>query len=504
MKINKVSNLVIKLSFKTSIFPTNNSYRMKKISLFLVVLFLIAPHAIQVSQADVPNFKWMKDVGAQTFPKSIKTYYANDYGAVGDAMFDCTESIQKVIDQCAAGGGGTVSFHPGIYLTGSIFIKSNVIFNIPKGTMLLGSQNISDYKQIPTRVAGIEMTWPAALVNVIGQQNAAITGEGVINGKGKVFWDKYHSMRKDYDSKGLRWIVDYDCERPRGILISDCKNVTIKDIVIYQPGFWSLHILYSNHVTVDNIIISNNIEGQGPSTDGIDIDSSSKILVQNCNINCNDDNFCLKSGRDADGLRVNRPCEYVVIRDCIAGYGDGLFTCGSETSGGIHDIVAYNLKGIGTKTGLRFKSTIQRGGTIENIYLTNIEMIGVKYPLIVDLNWNPAYSTSKLPAGYNQDSIPDYWKKMLLPVDPKIGTPKFRNVYFNNIKATQALTCIKVIGVETETIDNFQFKDAYFEGKEAGNISWANDWVLDNFTVKAENKQPLVLENNKNVKPNYK
>jgi polygalacturonase len=475
---------------------------MKRISLFLIVLSALASQSIRAKQADVPNFNWMKDVGAQTSPKSIKTYYANDFGAIGDAVFNCTEAIQKVIDQCAAAGGGTVTFHPGMYLIGSIFIKSNVIFNIPRGTMLLGSQNISDYKQIPTRVAGIEMNWPAALVNLIGQQNAAITGEGVINGKGKIFWDKYRNMRKEYDPKGLRWIVDYDCERPRGILISDCKNVTVKDIVLYQPGFWSLHILYSNHITVDNIIISNNIEGKGPSTDGIDIDSSSKILVQNCNINCNDDNFCLKAGRDADGLRVNRPCEFVVIRNCIAGYGDGLFTCGSETSGGIHDIVAYNLKGIGTKTGLRFKSTIQRGGTIENIYLSNIEMIGVNYPFIVDLNWNPAYSSSVLPKAYKPDSIPTYWRTMLLPVDPKIGTPKFRNVYFNNINSTQAVTCVKVTGIKTGTIDNFQFKNAHFEGKEAGNITWANDWVLDNFGVKAENSGQLVIENCKNVKLN--
>ena len=475
---------------------------MKKISFFLIILFIAAIQSVKAKKTDVPNFKWMKDVGAQTSPKPNKTYYANDFGAVGDAVLNCTESIQKVIDQCAANGGGTVTFHPGIYLTGSVFIKSNVIFNIPRGTMLLGSQNILDYKQIPTRVAGIEMNWPAALVNIVDQQNAVISGEGVINGEGKIFWDKYRSMRKEYDPKGLRWIVDYDCERPRGILISNCKNVTIKDIVLNQPGFWSLHILYSNHVTVNNIIISNNIEAKGPSTDGIDIDSSGKILVQNCNINCNDDNFCLKAGRDADGLRVNRPCEFVVIRNCIAGYGDGLFTCGSETSGGIHDIVAYNLKGIGTKTGLRFKSTIQRGGTIENIYLTNIEMIGVNYPFIVDLNWNPAYSSSKLSKDYNPDSIPAYWKKMLLPVDPKIGTPKFRNVYMNNINATQALTCIKVTGIETGTIDNFQFKNSHFEGKQAGSISWANDWVFDNFSVKAANKEQLVLENCKNVKLN--
>lgn len=473
---------------------------MKKFSLILIVLFLSAFSVPITAQNEIPNFKWMNDVGAKSFPSSDKTYFVNDFGALGDAVFVCTEAIQKTIDICAANGGGKVTFHPGIYLTGSIFIKSNVNLEIPRGTTLQGSQNIADYKKIDSRIAGIEMNWPSALVNIIGQKNAAVSGTGVINGKGKIFWDKYWNMRKEYDPKGLRWIVDYDCERPRGILVSDCENVTVKDIVLYQPGFWSLHILYSNHITVDNIIISNNIEGHGPSTDGIDIDSSNKILVQKSNINCNDDNFCLKAGRDADGLRVNRPCEYVVIRDCIAGHGDGLFTCGSETSGGIRNIVAYNLKGIGTKYGLRFKSTIQRGGIIENIYLNNIEMIGVGNPFIVDLNWLPTYSTSKLPKGYNPDSIPLHWKKLLMTVDPKIGTPKFRNIYFTNINATNAGTCMKVEGIEMSTVDNFQFKNVHFQGKKAGNINWANDWVFNNFSVKAENNIELTLKNTKNVK----
>jgi len=471
---------------------------MKKRLLIIAAILYFPLSAAVIAQNEIPDFKWMNDVGAKSYPKTDKTYYVNDNGAIGDALAVCTQSIQKTIDQCAANGGGTVTFHPGIYITGAIFIKSNVNFEVPKGTALQGSQNIADYPQIDTRVAGIEMRWPSALVNIIEQKNAAISGAGVINGKGKVFWDKYRSMRKDYDLKGLRWIVDYDCERPRGILISNCENVTVKDIVLYQPGFWSLHILYSNHVTVDNIIISNNIEGRGPSTDGIDIDSSTKILVQNSNINCNDDNFCLKSGRDADGLRVNRPCEYVVIRDCIAGHGDGLFTCGSETSGGIRNIVAYNLKGIGTKYGLRFKSTIQRGGIIENIYLNNIEMIGVTDKFVVDLNWLPTYSTSKLPKEYNPDSIPSHWKKLLLPVDPKIGTPKFRNIYFTNITSTKASTCIKVEGMETGTIDNFQFKNVHFQGEKAGTINWAKDWVFHNFSVKTDDKTNLNLKNTKN------
>ena len=256
--------------------------------------------------------------------------------------------------------------------------------------------------------------------------------------------------------------------------------------MLYQPGFWSLHILYSHHVTVDNIIISNNIEGHGPSTDGIDIDSSEYILVQNSIINCNDDNFCLKAGRDADGLRVNRPCQYVVIRDCEAGHGGGLFTCGSETSGGIRHIVAYRMKGVETSCGLRFKSTCQRGGIIEDIHLYDIEMNNIIQPFVVDLNWHPAYSTSKLPQGYNPDSIPAHWKTMLLPVSQEKGTPIFRDIHLRRVTATNAYTCINAIGIEQSPLIGFTFEDVIFKGKNAGRIEQHSDWNMDGLTIESE------------------
>ncbi|KAA6300063.1 MAG: Endo-polygalacturonase [Candidatus Ordinivivax streblomastigis] len=366
--------------------------------------------------------------------------------------------------------------------------------------MLIGSQNLDDYLKIDTRIAGIEMEWPSALINIIDSKNAAISGDGVINGRGKVFWDKFREMNKEYNTKALRWAVDYDCQCPRGILIANCSDVTVKDIILYQPGFWSVHILYSHHVTVDNVIISNNIEGRGPSTDGIDIDSSEKVLVQNSNINCNDDNFCLKAGRDADGLRVNRPCQYVVIRDCIAGHGDGLFTCGSETSGGIKHIVAYNLKGLGTHFGLRFKSTSLRGGIMEDIHFYNIEMTDVKNPLILDLNWFPSYSFPVLPEGYHPDSIPAHWKILLLPVDPEKGLPKFRNIYFENVSATNAEKCVAVYGLANSLIEQFHFKNVRLQGEKAGNINYAENWHFDGFVIDAKNSE-LEMKNNKNVNP---
>ena len=460
-----------------------------------LISLMIQPVMAKGDSNPFPQLKWAKQVGAQQFPDGKNIFKANDYGAMGNATSMNTQAIQQAIDACSAAGGGTVTFEPGVYLTGSVFIKDNVNFNVPKGTTLIGSQEIEDYKLIDTRVAGIEMEWPAALLNILDAKNAAISGDGTVHGKGRVFWNKYGSMAMQYMSKGLRWSLDYDCQRPRGILISNSENVTVRDIVLYQAGFWSLHILYSSYVTVDGITISNNIEGRGPSTDGVDIDSSHHILVQNSRINCNDDNFCLKAGRDSDGLRVNRPCEYVVIRNCEAGMGDGLFTCGSETSGSIRHILAYNLKANGTSCGLRFKSTTQRGGSIEDIYLGNIEMNNVTRPFIVDLNWNPAYSNSVLPAEYEGKEIPIHWTKLITPVPPEQGTPKFKDMYIKNVTVQNGRSCLSVSALEQGTIDNIHFENVTMHAATAGTVKYAKNWTFKQFSYSTDDGSRITVEN---------
>jgi hypothetical protein len=115
--------------------------------------------------------------------------------------------------------------------------------------------------------------------------------------------------------EGLRWAADYDSRRPRLIQIFNAKHVTLSGPLLTRSGFWTVHICYSDDVHVDGVTIRNNVGGRGPSTDGIDIDSSKHVLVEHADISVNDDALCLKAGRDADGLRVNRPDEDIVVRD---------------------------------------------------------------------------------------------------------------------------------------------------------------------------------------------
>lgn len=456
----------------------------------------------EVTQQDTKDFQpeWIAKVGAKAFQVKEETYWVNDYGVKKDSTLLNTEGIQKAIDDCAKNGGGTVSFRPGIYLSGSIFVKEGVHLEIPKGVEIRGSENIQDYPEIDTRVAGIEMKWPAALINVRNQKNVKIDGEGLVNGQGKVYWDYYWNLRKEYEPKGLRWIVDYDAKRPRTFLISNSENVFLQDLNIQKAGFWTIQVLYSKYITLDGVTIRNNIGGHGPSTDGVDIDSSKWILVQNCDIDCNDDNFCLKAGRDWDGQRVNKSTEYVVIRDCIARAGSGLFTIGSETAGDVRHVYASNIKGLGTKNGLNVKSAITRGGTVEDIYLENIEMDSVRTFIEVSMNWNPSYSYSKLPEGYDIDSVPKRWRTLLKEVKPKSkGIPTFKDISLYNIEVRGAKRAINVNGLENSYITNFNLKDVHIQAATAGQINYSKNWNLEKVSLKTDDNSKVKIENSPGV-----
>ncbi len=448
---------------------------MKNKLLLAVTACVLLVAQITVAQTP-PDPEWVHIVGAHDAPYKKTVYKVTDYGAVSDGVTLNTKAIQKAIDACSSKGGGLVVFAPGRYLTGALFLKQSVRLQIDHGVELLGSQHIEDYPEMDTRVAGIEMKWPSALINVINKGDVAIIGDGIINMQGKPFLDTYLNLHKDYEAKGLSWATVYDAKRPRTVLISESSNVTLRGVTLQQAAFSTVEILYSKFITVDGISIRNNTGGNGPGTDGVDIDSSSYILVQNCNIDCSDDDFGLKAGRDADGLRINRPTEYILIRNSIGGAGSNLLTIGSETSGCIRHVLATGLIGNGTVSGLNITSAITRGGTVEDIHFQNITMNGVGAALQVNMNGDTSYP--KLPDGYKEKDLPAHWKKLLTKVEPVQGIPHFQDIYVVNVYVKGAKKAINAEGINGGTLNSFHFDNVNIEAATAGEIIYANNWTF--------------------------
>ena len=438
---------------------------------------------------------WVGGAGAAQHPEGNRVFLANEFGAIGDGTASATTAIQAAIDACTRAGGGVVALKPGTYLTGALFVKSHVHLRIDEGVTILGSNDDAAYPVIPTRVAGIEMPWPAALINVNGQTEVEISGGGTIDGQGDYWWKKYWNLRKDYEPRGIRWAADYDCRRVRLIVVWESKDVTLSNLRLRRSGFWTVQLAYSERVTVDGITIADNaiINGvRAPSTDGIDVDSSRRVLVQHCDIDNNDDDICLKAGRDSDGLRVDRPTEYVVIRDNVCRRGGGVVSFGSETSGGIRHVVAIRNRGIGTGAGIVIKSTHTRGGAVEDVLVRGLTLTGVPRPFTFTLDWNPSYSYATIPPGFT--NVPAYWNTLATPVEPpERGYVEIRDITIADVHATGARRIISASGMKEKPLGALHWEDIDAQGAEAGSIENARDWTMTNVRFATDDGKPVSL-----------
>lgn len=478
---------------------------------FTFLLFLSCHSTQQVDQSDdkSPLVQHLEAIFYHPgfAPVPDQAFPANDYGAQPDSLVDNTQAIQDAIDAAAAAGGGQVILKPGLYRSGALFLKSNVELHLDSLVTIQAIQDDKLYPDIRTRIAGIEMLWPAALINIYEQHDVRITGKGTIDGNGKYWWDKFWGdpprtggMWTEYTRRNIRWAVDYDCKRVRPVAVYGSQNVLLQDFNVLRAGFWTVSLTYSSRIHVNGLVIRNNIGGYGPSSDGINSDSSNDILVENCDIDCNDDNLCIKAGRDADGLRVNRPSENIVYRNCITRAGHGLFTIGSETSGGMRNIEVYGLKAEGTNTGIRFKSAQVRGGVIDNIWFHDITMDHVNSPFHFELNWYPEYSYPQIPPEIPETEWPAHWKVMTSPVEPKVrGIPEFRNIRITNVTVTGAQQAFYANGYAEKPIHDLAWENVSIEAEECGEIHHARDWSMDNVRLLIHTNDTLILEDTRGI-----
>ncbi|EPZ8968007.1 glycoside hydrolase family 28 protein [Enterobacter hormaechei] len=357
------------------------------------------------------------------------------YGADPTAQRLATSAIQQAIN--SAQQNDVIVIPQGRFLTGALFLKSGVSLRLDAGAQLVGSQDLADYPLINTRVAGIDMRWPAGIINIIDCENVSITGTGTIDGQGAIWWQRYwgdderSGMVGDYSARGLRWVVDYDCQRPRNILVFESQSILLRDFTSRESGFWNMHLCYSRHIAVEGVQISNSA---GPSTDGIDVDSCEQVRIERCIVSCNDDNICIKSGRGREAAQKARAARDIVIRGCTLNKGSGI-TLGSETSGGIERVLIEDNAFNGTGVGFRIKSARNRGGFIRDITVQNLRLTDVRFPVLIQLNWFPQYSYGDQS---NLSDKPEHWRKLAEGVEGEASLTAVSGLTIKNMTARRS------------------------------------------------------------------
>ncbi len=404
-----------------------------------------------------------------------------------------TSELQKRIDESSE-----IFFSKGEYLISPLFFHSNMKIIFEEGAVLRLTSEEENFLKIPTRIAGIMMDGYPAMLNFISCENVTISGKGLLLGQGEPWYIKYwgrdmkSGMRRTYDEKHLRWACDYDCFRPKMILLQNSKNIELSDLELHDSPFWNVHILFSKHIKVSNLkILSEN--PISPSTDGIDVDSSEDVLVSSCHISTNDDAISIKSGRDLDGLKIHRPCKNIVIENCFFHYGYGL-SIGSELSGGIENIVARNLVFDHSDCGFRIKSSKTRKGYVKHVHLAHITMNEVQYPFYCYLDWNPLYNKNELPDDYKGE-IPPYWDKLLSLPDDSLKDTEIDDLSFSDVtlSSRQVSSCLFTFcGFPSSKITNVRFENFSGEVSEWGTFENMDEPIQENIDVK-------ILGNSKSV-----
>jgi polygalacturonase len=259
--------------------------------------------------------------------------------------------------------------------------------------------------------------------------------------------------------------------RPRMICIQNCKRVRIADLKLCQQAVWCLHILYSEDVTAENLTIT--ADHNIPSSDGIDIDSSRRVRVNNVDIDVNDDCISIKSGKDADGLRVNRPSEDIVVENSRFHYGHGGVAMGSETSGGIRNVEVRNcISDAGNWAPIRFKTQPSRSGVVENITYRDMQLRDTRQAFEFNMEW-----------------------RMVPPIAPPAKVlPVVRNITIKNITGT--VNSVGMMhGLADSPIANVKFKNCKITAQRGFVIENARKVDLSGLTLEVKEGEPVTRKN---------
>lgn len=312
---------------------------------------------------------WFKDSKKIKLEDLGKSYKITDYGAVNDSTILQTKLIQDVIDKASLNGGGVIVIPEGTFLSGALFFKPKTHLYVSGKGVLKGSDEIANYPIMPSRMEGQNLDYFPALVNAYGVNGFTISGNGMINGNGtkfyKAFWDRRAENPK---------CTNLEVSRPRLVFIWKSNDVQIQDVKLVNAGFWTSHYYQCNNIKLlDLRITSPHKEIKAPSTDAVDLDVCSNVLIKGCYMSVNDDAIALKGGKGpyADKDENNGPNTNIIIEDCTFGFCHSAYTNGSESINN-KNVIMRNCTVNDAKRLLWFKMRPDTPQNYEYIHLENI------------------------------------------------------------------------------------------------------------------------------------
>ena len=421
-----------------------------------------------------------------------------DYGARNDSSAPATEAFRAAIQAAKAAGGGTVFVPAGHYVTGPIEMISNLVLDFDAGAIVRFPA-----MQLPFtkgREQGIECLTPVPLIGGHDLENVTITGRGLLttnnadwlkimgrsrgsaNDPGSAFgaaWeDLLHSLETKTPASEEEYLKVAPELRPSFVRFMECKNVLVEGVHFVGSSMWTIHLLYADNAVVRDVMIETY---PGVHTDGIGIDSSRNVRVSGCYIDTGDDGMVIKSVKDADGLRVNRPTENISITNCTVHRAHGAVTIGSETSGSIRNVTASNITCDGTQMGVRIKSRRGRGGVVEDLRFDNWTMENVGQAINVT---NYYMMEGEVPSADE-------------PVSKR--TPIFRNIAISNMTINRARVVIDVEGLPEMPISGLRISDVIATGQIGMKAYHTAGLELHNVQINAESGPAFLVRDSQEL-----
>lgn len=452
-----------------------------------------------------------------------------DFGGVNDGITLNTKAFASAIEALDKKGGGRLIVPSGVWLTGPIVLKSNINLHLEDRAIILFSQDKDLYPLVETSFEGLDTRRCQSPISGKNLENIAITGSGAIDGNGQFwrplkkqkvtesYWKKATSQggvfkRDDYwmpSDKYLHadttsdmnvprhlqteeeWLTIKDFLRPVLVSLQYCKNVYLQGVIFQNSPAWNLHPLMCENIIIDGIQVRNPSFAQ--NGDGLDLESCKNAIIVNSSFDVGDDGICIKSGKDEDGWKRNRPCENVIVDNCTVFNGHGGFVVGSEMSGGVKNISVSNCQFLGTDVGIRFKSRRGRGGIVENIYISHISMFDIATEPI---HFNLHYGGKSV-----VEALGDNTTQTTGEIFPQVDktTPSFRNIYIKDIVCSEARRAMYFLGLPEHNIDNIEIENMVVHSQKGGEITDSQNIRLKNVAIIPKQSPALLLKNVKHV-----